>query len=94
VLCIYTAVASFLMMTVRKFATDKTKKFNLIATGLSAVAILFGGILPFDKLVNILFPFAGYSAIVFACFMVYKELIGHKADVASERAAMIKQENS
>ena len=74
VLCIYSAVASFLLMTVRKFATDKTKKFNIIATVLAAIGMLFGGVLPFDKLVNILFPFAGYSAIVFACFMFYKEL--------------------
>jgi len=74
VLCIYSAVASFLLVTVRKFAADKTKKFNIIAIVLAAIGMFFGGVLPFDKLVNILFPFAGYSAIVFACFMFYKEL--------------------
>lgn len=88
VLCIYSAVASFLLMTVRKFATDRTRKFNLIATGLAAVAILFGGILPFDKLVNILFPFAGYSAIVFAGFMVYKECFGSRAVRRPARTAV------
>jgi uncharacterized membrane protein YkvI len=93
VLCIYSAVASFLMMTVRKFATDKTKKFNLIATALAAVGIVFGGILPFDKLVNILFPFAGYSAIVFAGFMVYKELLGKKASIDADSSAAIEQKN-
>jgi uncharacterized membrane protein YkvI len=36
--------------------------------------MFFGGVLPFDKLVNILYPLAGYSAIVFAGFMIYKEL--------------------
>ncbi|VBB09056.1 Hypothetical protein LUCI_4342 [Lucifera butyrica] len=74
VLCIYSAVASFLLMTVRKFAADKTPKFNIIATVLTAIGMFFGGIFPFDKLVNILYPFAGYSAIVFAGFMFYKEL--------------------
>jgi uncharacterized membrane protein YkvI len=93
VLCIYSAVASFLMMTVRKFATDKTRKFNIIATVLSAVAILFGGILPFDKLVNILFPIAGYSAIVFAGFMIYKELLGKEETADTETAAVIEPKN-
>lgn len=89
VLCIYSAVASFLLMTVRKFATDKTRKFNLIATALAAVGILFGGILPFDKLVNILFPFAGYSAIVFAGFMIYKEFISKGVSLGADRATAI-----
>lgn len=87
VLCIYSAVASFLLMTVRKFASDKTMKFNIIATALTAIGILFGGILPFDKLVNILFPIAGYSAIVFAGFMLYKEFIANRIGNAAERPA-------
>ena len=76
VISIYSAVASFLLMVVRKFAADKTKKFNIIATVLTAIGIFFGGVLPFDKLVNILFPLGGYSAILFAVFMIYKELRG------------------
>lgn len=74
VVSIYSAVASFLLMTVRKFAPDRTKKFNIIATVLTAIGMFFGGVLPFDKLVNILYPIAGYSAIVFTGFMIYKEL--------------------
>jgi uncharacterized membrane protein YkvI len=92
VVCIYSAVASFLMMTVRKFATDKTRKFNIIATLLAAVGIVFGGVLPFDKLVNILFPFAGYSAIVFAGFMVYKELLCKKTGARVPGTAAIGQD--
>jgi len=92
VVCIYSAVASFLMMTVRKFATDKTRKFNIIATLLAAVGIVFGGVLPFDKLVNILFPFAGYSAIVFAGFMVYKELLCKKTGSRVPGTAAIGQD--
>lgn len=72
VVSIYSAVASFLLVTVRKFAKDKTKKFNIIAIILTVVATLFGGVIPFDKLVNILYPLAGYSAIVFAGFMIVK----------------------
>lgn len=74
VVAIYSAVASLLLMTVRKFAVDKTRKFNILATALTATGILVGGIIPFDKLVNILYPLAGYSAIVFMGFMVFKEM--------------------
>lgn len=74
VVAIYSAVSSLLLMTVRKFAVDKTKKFNIIAIALTAIGMIFGGIIPFDKLVNILYPLAGYSAIVFTGFMLYKEL--------------------
>lgn len=74
VVSIYSAVASFLLMVVRKFAVDKTKKFNIIATALTMVGIFCGGIIPFDELVNILYPIAGYSAIVFFAFMLFKEL--------------------
>ena len=74
VISIYSAVASFLLMVVRKFAVDKTKKFNIIAIVLTAIGMFFGGILPFDKLVNILYPIAGYSAIVFTGFMIVKQL--------------------
>lgn len=74
VLAIYSAVSSLLLMTVRKFALDRTKKFNIIAAVLTVVGMLFGGVIPFDKLVNILYPLAGYSAIVFIGFIIYKEL--------------------
>jgi uncharacterized membrane protein YkvI len=74
VLSIYSAVASFLLMTVRKFAADKTRKFKIIAIILTVIGMFFGGVIPFDKLVNILYPIAGYSAIVFTGFMIYKDL--------------------
>ena len=74
VLAIYSAVSSLLLMTVRKFAVDETKKSNTIATALTVIGMLFGGIVPFDKLVNILYPLGGYSAIVFIGFIIYKEL--------------------
>lgn len=74
VISIYSAVASFLFMTVRKFAADKTNKFKIVATLLTVIGMFFGGVIPFDKLVNFLYPLAGYSAIVFACFMIYKEI--------------------
>lgn len=65
VIAIYSSVSSFLLMTVRNFAQDKTKKFYILTVVLAAIGIIFGGILPFDKLVNIIYPLAGYSAMLF-----------------------------
>ncbi len=74
IVAIYSAVASLLLMTVRKFAVDKTRKFNLLAMAFTAVGMCFGGVIPFDKLVNVLYPLAGYSCIVFIGFVLYKEM--------------------
>lgn len=91
IIAIYSAVSSLLLMTVRKFAVDKTKKFNIIAIALTAIGMLFGGVIPFDKLVNILYPLAGYSAIVFIGFMIYKEL---KIKIKSVEVSVEKGNNS
>ncbi|WP_342046194.1 hypothetical protein [Bacillus sp. OTU530] len=63
-----------LVMVTRKFAVDKTKKFNIIATVLTAVAIIFGGVIPFAKLVNIIYPIMGFVASAFIVLMISKEL--------------------
>ncbi|MDU2064352.1 MAG: hypothetical protein E6713_05855 [Sporomusaceae bacterium] len=73
VLCIYSAVASVLLMVVRKFAVDKTKTFNTVAVVLTSIGMFFGSVIPFDKLVNLLFPITGYAAILFAILMLFKE---------------------
>lgn len=91
VVAIYSAASSLLLMTVRKFAVDKTKKFNIIATVLTAIGMLFGGVIPFDKLVNILYPLAGYSAIVFIGFMIYKEV---KMNITNVESSVEKENRS
>ncbi|AYD40535.1 hypothetical protein D4Z93_08340 [Clostridium fermenticellae] len=79
VLCIYSALSSMILVITRKFAVDKTKKFNFVALGLTLIGMLVGSVLPFDKLVNILYPISGYSGIVFFLFIIYKEFINNNA---------------
>lgn len=74
VVAVYSAVASMLTMTTRKFAVDKTKKFNIIATVLTVVGVIFGALVQFDTLVNIIFTSLGYLGILFIVLMVYKEV--------------------
>lgn len=78
-LCIYSAVAGMLLVVTRKFANDKTKKFNITAIALTAFGLLVGSLLPFDKLVNILYPISGYVGIIFVGFIIYKEFINKNA---------------
>lgn len=78
VVAVYSAVASMLTMTTRKFAVDKTKKFNTIATVLTVVAVIVGALVQFDTLVNILFTSLGYLGVLFIVLMVYKEVRGEQ----------------
>ncbi|MCC9294902.1 hypothetical protein LN736_08545 [Clostridium sp. WLY-B-L2] len=78
-LCIYSAVSSIILVVTRNFAVDKTKKFNIVATGLTLVGMFAGTLLPFDQLVNILYPISGYIGIVLVAFMIYKEFINKNA---------------
>lgn len=77
VVCIYSPVASILLVVTRKFAVDKTKKFNAIAIGLTAIGMFTGTLLPFDQFVNNLSPLSGYVGMVLAAFMIYKEFINN-----------------
>jgi len=79
VLCIYSAVASVLMVITRKFARDKTKKFYITATVLTVIGMFFGTLLPFNQLVNIIYPLSGYAGALLVCFIIYKELINKNA---------------
>ncbi|AYD40536.1 hypothetical protein D4Z93_08345 [Clostridium fermenticellae] len=79
ILCIYSAVSSMIMVVTRKFAVDKTKRFNIVATILTLAGMFAGTLLPFDQLVNILYPVSGYIGILLVGLMIYKEFINKNA---------------
>lgn len=86
VLCIYASVSSILLVVTRNFAADKTKKFYIIGIVLTAIGMFTGTLLPFDRLINILYPISGYSGIVFLGFVVYREFINKNAFSMAKRA--------
>ena len=77
--CIYCSMSSILLVVTRKFAVDKTKKFNFIAVTLTAIGMFAGTLLPFDQLVNLLYPVSGYSGIALVAFIIYKEFMNKNA---------------
>lgn len=95
ILAIYSAVSSLLIMTVRKFAVDKTRKFNSLAVILTAAGMLLGGLIPFDKLVSVMYPLAGYSGILFIILLIKKESgieFSRKKSTAQHSSAYLQNE--
>lgn len=79
ILCIYSAVASLLLVATRKLAVDRTPKFNILALVLAVVGFGVSTLLPFDRLMNILYPISGWVAIPLILLIIYKEFINKKA---------------
>ena len=71
---IFTTASPLLWATVRKFAADKTKKSYILTAVLTGVGMFFGGLLPFNQLVGLLYPIAGYLGLVFIVFIIVKEI--------------------
>jgi uncharacterized membrane protein YkvI len=73
-LAMYATTSSMLLMSVRKFANDRTKKFTLIAIIFAAVGTILGGSISFDILVNKLFLVTSYAGIPLLALILKKEL--------------------
>lgn len=67
----YSTAAPMLLMSCSRIAEDeKSKKFRLIAVGLTIVGLI-ASLFPFSTLVNMIYPFTGYLGIIlFACIFI------------------------
>ena len=72
---IYTTTVPMLWGVARHFAQDGTKKFVLIALGLTALGLLLG-MTSFKTLVNIIYPFSGYAGVILFGFVAWREFQG------------------
>ena len=87
---IYTTTVPMLWGVVRQFADDGTKKFVLIALGLTAFGLVLG-MTDFKVLVNIIYPFSGYLGVILFGFVAYRE-ISKKRDKRAGESQSQKQE--
>ena len=78
---IYTTTVPMLWGVVRHFAQDGTKKFVLIALGLSALGLVLG-MTNFKTLVNIIYPFSGYAGVILFGFVAWREFQSKRAKKA------------
>jgi Uncharacterized membrane protein len=74
---IYTTTVPMLWGVVRHFAEDKSKKFVLIALGLTIIGLGLG-MTSFKVLVNIIYPFSGYIGIMLFGFIACREYSDRK----------------
>ena len=82
---IYTTTVPMLWGNVRQVAKDGTKKFVLVALGLTVLGLVLGAT-DFKKLVNIIYPFSGYAGLVLMGFAAYREY-GAKIKIKSASKA-------
>lgn len=71
---IYTTAVPLLWQTVARFSEEKTQKFKTLTLVLAAVGVFVGLLIPFDKLVNIIYVINGYVGIILLAFMLVKTI--------------------
>ena len=71
---IYTTSVPLLWQAVARFSEDKTPKFRLLTVIMAGVGVFVGLLVPFDRLVNIIYVINGYVGIILFIFMAYKTI--------------------
>lgn len=71
---IYTTAVPMLWSVCNRFAEDNTHEFRIWAIGLT-IAAFIGGLLPFGKLVGIIYPLTGYMGAVLIAGIFYRQFI-------------------
>lgn len=71
---IYTTAVPLLWQVVARFSEEKTSKFRVLTVALAAIGVFVGLLVPFDKLVNIIYVINGYVGIILLGFMIVKTI--------------------
>ena len=71
---IYTTAVPLLWSVSSRIAEDKSKKFVIITIILAIIGTFIGLVVPFDKLVNIVYVINGYVGFVLLILMVIKDI--------------------
>ena len=71
---IYSTATPLLWTVCARFAEDKTPRYKILVVTLTCVGFFGGMILPFDKLLNLIYPTIGYAGITFLVFVITKDI--------------------
>lgn len=77
---IYTTATPLLWTVCSRFAEDKTPKYNAMVITLVSVGLFGGTLLPFDQLVNWIYPTVGYAGLLFLVCAIFKDIRVYKAN--------------
>lgn len=69
---IYTTAVPLLWQVVARFTEEKTAGFRILTVALAAIGVFVGTMVPFDRLVNIIYVINGYVGILLLGFMIVK----------------------
>lgn len=71
---IFTTVIGYLWLISGRFAEDKSLKQRIIVAVLVVAGVFGGSIIPFNLIINILYPFAGFVGIIFMIFIIVRDI--------------------
>lgn len=74
VLGIFTTVTGYLWLISGRFAEDKSTKSRIIVAVLVVAGVFGGSFIPFNLIVNVLYPFAGFVGIIMMIFILIKDI--------------------
>ena len=72
--CIFTTAVPMLWATLVRFSEDGSGRYHLLAVALTVFGIFSAMVLPFHKLLNIIYPTIGYSGFILMALMLIKQV--------------------
>ncbi len=70
VIAILTTATGFLWVVGRRFAPDRSAKQRIIVAAVCTIGIVVGALVPFSRLVNIIYPIEGIAGFIIFCGLV------------------------
>ncbi|MCY1523344.1 hypothetical protein D9M68_582390 [compost metagenome] len=71
---LFTTAAPLLWIVLMRFTKNDSKHYRVLAVTLSLLGVVGSLTLPFDRLVNIIYPVIGYSGALLIGFMLIKQI--------------------
>jgi uncharacterized membrane protein YkvI len=71
---IYTTAVPLLWTVVARFAEEKTPRFRWLTVALAAIGTFIGLVVPFSKMVNIVYVINGYVGVLLLALMLVKSI--------------------
>jgi uncharacterized membrane protein YkvI len=72
--CIFTTAVPLLWTTLVRFSLDGSKRYHWLAVCLTVFGVIGATALPFNELLNIIFPTIGYSGFILIALMMIKQV--------------------
>lgn len=71
---IFTTVTPLLWTVCARFASEGTARYRSLVFGLTLVGLFGGTLLPFGKLINIIYPTVGYAGLLFLACAIFRDI--------------------